>query len=70
MKGDQEPCSAAGMDGYLIKPIRPQELDTLLQGYVARRTAAEIRTDAGLVLQRSRLVGSARSVSENSIPIC
>jgi two-component system, sensor histidine kinase and response regulator len=37
MKGDQERCFAAGMDGYLSKPIRPQELDELLEKYVARR---------------------------------
>jgi len=37
MKGDMERCLAAGMDGYLSKPIRPQELDNLLEKYLARR---------------------------------
>jgi len=35
MKGDRELCQAAGMDGYLTKPIRPQELDGLLEHYLA-----------------------------------
>lgn len=32
----QERCLAAGMDGYLSKPIRPQELDEALARCVAR----------------------------------
>jgi len=37
MKGDQENCLKAGMDGYLTKPIRQQELDALLEGVLAHR---------------------------------
>jgi signal transduction histidine kinase/DNA-binding response OmpR family regulator len=40
MKGDREKCLAGGMDGYLTKPIRPQELDDILEDYLARRLAS------------------------------
>jgi PAS domain S-box-containing protein len=40
VKGDRDRCIAAGMDGYLSKPIRPEELDALLQTCVARRAEA------------------------------
>ena len=33
MKGDKERCLEARMDGYLSKPIRPQELDAVLDLY-------------------------------------
>ncbi|OLC94229.1 MAG: hypothetical protein AUH86_15005 [Acidobacteria bacterium 13_1_40CM_4_58_4] len=36
MKGDREECLARGMDGYLTKPIRPQELDEVLARCGAR----------------------------------
>jgi CheY-like chemotaxis protein len=35
MKGDRERCLAAGMDGYISKPIRAAELDEVLNIYVA-----------------------------------
>jgi len=35
MKGDRDRCIEAGMDGYLSKPVRPQELDKLLDKYIA-----------------------------------
>lgn len=39
MKGDQERCLASGMDAYLSKPIRPQELDAVLDLYSSRPLA-------------------------------
>ena len=35
MNGDTERCLDVGMDGYLSKPIRPQELDDVLDSYLA-----------------------------------
>ena len=37
MKGDRERCLAVGMDDYLSKPIRPQDLDTILERCAAGR---------------------------------
>jgi two-component system, sensor histidine kinase and response regulator len=41
MKGDQELCLAGGMDGYLAKPIRAEELDQILNRYVGQGTDDE-----------------------------
>ena len=34
MSGDRERCMAVGMDGYLSKPIRPLELDEVLDSFL------------------------------------
>jgi two-component system, sensor histidine kinase and response regulator len=36
IKGDKERCLAAGMDGYLSKPIRQHELDEILESYAIK----------------------------------
>jgi signal transduction histidine kinase/CheY-like chemotaxis protein len=42
MVEDRDRCLAAGMDAYLTKPIKPRELDDLLETYLARRAAGKI----------------------------
>jgi CheY-like chemotaxis protein len=38
MKGDEERCLAAGIDGYLSKPIHQGELDAILETYGSHPT--------------------------------
>jgi signal transduction histidine kinase/CheY-like chemotaxis protein len=41
MKGDDQRCVDAGMDGYLAKPIRGEELYALLEGFQESRMPAK-----------------------------
>jgi CheY-like chemotaxis protein len=41
MKGDDQRCVNAGMDGYLAKPIRGEELYALLEGFQETRMPAK-----------------------------
>jgi CheY-like chemotaxis protein/HPt (histidine-containing phosphotransfer) domain-containing protein len=40
IKGDREKCLAAGMDGYISKPINPDELFSLIESFVTGEQAA------------------------------
>jgi CheY-like chemotaxis protein/HPt (histidine-containing phosphotransfer) domain-containing protein len=49
MKGDRERCLAAGMDDYLAKPLRSEELDAALERWLGARPApATVDTGEGL----------------------
>lgn len=41
MRGDRERCLAAGMDGYVSKPVRLEELLSVIEGVIARQHPAD-----------------------------
>jgi two-component system sensor histidine kinase/response regulator len=45
MKGDRERCLEAGMDDYLAKPLRPDELDEVLERWLGMQPAVEALID-------------------------
>jgi len=44
--GDQERCLAAGMDGYVSKPIRTSELFSVIGKILEHRPKAEPKTES------------------------
>ena len=60
MKGDRERCIAAGMDDYLSKPLRPEELDALLERMLGAPVAEAPAVEPGSPNPFDALVDEAR----------
>jgi CheY-like chemotaxis protein len=48
LSGDRERCLAAGMDGYMTKPVDPAELDEVLARYVGAKRDSKVESAAKL----------------------
>jgi two-component system sensor histidine kinase/response regulator len=72
MQGDRDRCLSAGMDEYLAKPIRPDELVELVERVAARQSAARrpqpVKETDGVVFDEeqaaARLDGDRRLLHE------
>jgi two-component system, sensor histidine kinase and response regulator len=62
MKGDDERCFAAGMDDYLTKPIRTEELMAALEKVGTRKQAREARLEPATVASEAKFVDVAAAL--------
>jgi len=60
LQGDSERCLEAGMDGYLSKPVQPQELRTALAAWAPRETPGDAPGAAVATSPAPASAGSAR----------
>ncbi|QIN80288.1 response regulator [Rubrobacter marinus] len=76
LEGDRETCLRAGMDDYVAKPVKPAELDEVLQRWIAGEAATDDRPDAATgpapdppkgSVDRS-VLGSLRDLQEEGEP--
>jgi PAS domain S-box-containing protein len=64
MDGDRERCLAAGMDDYVTKPVRPEELQRALELCVPRSTAARPVRVAGEPSLDEQVLANLRELQE------
>jgi two-component system sensor histidine kinase/response regulator len=66
MKGDRECCLAAGMDGYISKPINPKELLTLVDTMSAQNQTGRNEMENYRRVERSSATSASSSYATNT----
>jgi CheY-like chemotaxis protein/HPt (histidine-containing phosphotransfer) domain-containing protein len=69
MKGDREQCLAAGMDGYVAKPIRGEELLAALEKYAAVAHVDEHEREEASPPSPAYPAASQPSLDRNSVAV-
>jgi CheY-like chemotaxis protein/HPt (histidine-containing phosphotransfer) domain-containing protein len=59
MKGDRDRCLGAGMDAYVSKPLRPEQLFEVLEGMVPAAEGAERSADGAAAFDRASALDRA-----------
>jgi PAS domain S-box-containing protein len=67
MQGDRERCLEAKMDGYISKPIRPVELDEVLEQYSTRKHAA--LTASGVIKEKEAIAAPVEADAPAAINV-
>jgi CheY-like chemotaxis protein len=73
MKGDREHCLEAGMDGYVSKPLRPEDLFAALEGSVPEGAGEPAAEPAAAVFDRAaalRRVGGDAGLLKELAGVC